>query len=61
MIDKLLKQLKHEKKNGSKQVAQIKRLNGELIELENTLKSKNKKIYELEFNIIKMGKKKPEK
>ena len=33
MIDKLLRELKIEKKNGTKQVAEIKRLNSEMVEL----------------------------
>lgn len=45
MIDKLLKELKYQKKNSTKQVGEIKRLNGEVIELENKIKDKNSKIY----------------
>ena len=33
MIDKLLRELKIEKKNGAKQVSEIKRLNSEVLEL----------------------------
>ena len=58
MIDKLLKELKFEKKTISRQLAEIKRLNGEIFEMENVIKVKNKKIYELELNLIKIGKQK---
>jgi hypothetical protein len=33
MIDKLLKELKFEKKNSGKHLAEIRRLNGELLEI----------------------------
>lgn len=38
MIDKLLKELKYEKRNSSKQLSEIKRLNTEVIDLENKIK-----------------------
>jgi hypothetical protein len=55
MIDKLLKELKFEKKTAARQLVEIKRLSAELVELENTLKVKNNKIYELELSLIKTG------
>lgn len=33
MIDKLLKELKYEKRNSTKNISEIKRLNGEIIHL----------------------------
>lgn len=56
MIDKLMKELKYEKRTNTKQLAEIKRLNGEIIMLESKMKEKNNKIYELELAAIKMNK-----
>lgn len=56
MIDKLVKELRFEKKTTSRQLAEIKRLNGEIMELEDTLKAKNKKIYDLELSLIRANK-----
>lgn len=47
MIDKLVKELRFEKKTTARQLTEIKRLNGEILELEEALKVKNKKIYDL--------------
>jgi hypothetical protein len=38
MIDKLLKELKYEKRTNAKQLSEIKRLNSEVILLENKIK-----------------------
>jgi chromosome segregation ATPase len=59
MIDKLVKELKYEKRNSAKQITEIKRLNGEVLDLENKIKEKNNKIYELEMNLIKQAKQQP--
>ncbi len=56
MIDKLVKELRFEKKTTARQLNEIKRLNGEVLELEEIVKAKNKKIYELELDLIKANK-----
>lgn len=56
MIDKLVKELKSEKKTTARQLTEIKRLNNEIMELEDIVKSKNKKIYDLELDLIKLSK-----
>ena len=47
MIDKLMKELKYERRSSSKNIAEIKRLNGEIVALESTIKERNNRIYEL--------------
>lgn len=56
MIDKLVKELRFEKKATARQLNEIKRLNGEVLELEEIVKAKNKKIYELELDLINANK-----
>lgn len=47
MIDKLLNELKYEKKTSAKHLVEIKRLNSEIILLESKIKERNNKVYEL--------------
>jgi hypothetical protein len=56
LIEKLIKELEHERYIKKKMNEESRRLQNNVVELEKEIIAKNNKIYELEINSIKFGK-----